>query len=286
MTPVGKILVFFNLIFSLVVGAMGIMVFKADTEKNLELSKALKERDVLKASTKTYQEEKEVLLAGQAAESNTLKETVKDLNTKVGDRDKRTGELNSKIKDINKAMDEKDTVLKATVDENKRRQDQNDEMRKILQSEVDRNVKLTKDLEKTRSAEIANGIAVNTLKSINERIEAQLRDMARDMEKAKAGKTVAQGIKSSNPPPDNIEGLVKVADPTGLVKISVGSDAGLARGHTLEIYRLSAVASQSKYLGTIRILEVTPHEAVGQPVRPLADKAREGDRVASRILGN
>jgi hypothetical protein len=71
-----------------------------------------------------------------------------------------------------------------------------------------------------------------------------------------------------------------------LIKISIGSDAGLTKGHTLEVFRLSAVATQSKYLGTVRILEVTPNEAVAQPVKPLSDKPIAGDRVASRILGS
>jgi hypothetical protein len=120
-------------------------------------------------------------------------------------------------------------------------------------------------------------------------LEVQLREMAKDMERAKSGGTSAltQVNKASkNPPPDNIEGMVKVADSSGLIKISIGSDAGLTKGHTLEVFRLSAVATQSKYLGTVRILEVTPNEAVAQPVKPLSDKPIAGDRVASRILGS
>jgi hypothetical protein len=59
----------------------------------------------------------------------------------------------------------------------------------------------------------------------------------------------------------------------------------LAKGHTLELFRLSSVPSQSKYLGRVRILEVTPHEAVAQPLGRLTDRPQAGDHVASRILG-
>jgi len=162
-------------------------------------------------------------------------------------------------------------------------------MSEILKAEVKRNADISKDLEQTRAKEISERISAQTFKSTNERLEVQLREMAKDMERAKTGGTsaLAQVNKASkNPPPDNIEGMVKATDASGLIKISIGSDAGLTKGHTLEVFRLSAVATQSKYLGTVRILDVTPNEAVAQPVKPLSDKPIAGDRVASRILGS
>jgi hypothetical protein len=91
--------------------------------------------------------------------------------------------------------------------------------------------------------------------------------------------------KMRNPPPENIEGAVKQVDPSGSMTISIGSDAGLAKGQTLELFRLNPAApTQSKYLGTVRILEVGPKEAVAQPVGRLAAPPKMGDKVASRIL--
>ena len=289
MTPVGKILVFVNLVFSLFVGAMGLMVFTADTNKNAEIAKIIRERDVLKASNGTYQEENKVLLEGRETEIKRMEKDIEKQKTDLEDRDRVAKDMQKKLDEASKKLNEKDIVLQTAVAESNRRQEQNDQMREILKAEVDRNQKLTKDLEKSKSEEVSQRITALTLKSTNEKLENQLREMARDMEKVKSGSTsaVAQLNKASkNPPPENIDGLVKVADPSGLVKISIGSDAGLARGHTLEIFRLSPLSSQSKYLGTIRILEVTPHEAVGQPVKQLTDKPMAGDRVASRILGN
>ncbi len=84
-------------------------------------------------------------------------------------------------------------------------------------------------------------------------------------------------------PPENVEGLIKATDPGGLVTITIGSDAGLAKGNTLEVFRLAGVTSQSKYLGTIRILTVTPSEAVGELVNRPSAPLQKGDIVASRI---
>jgi hypothetical protein len=289
MTPVGKILVFVNLIFSLFVGAMGLMVFTADTNKNAEIVKVQREREVLKASNITYQEENKTL---QESGSSSVKEKeveIAKLKTDIEDFKRVKDDLDKKYNEASKKLNEKDIVLQTAVAESSRRQEQNAQMSEILKAEVKRNSEISKELEQTRAKEIAERISAQTFKSTNERLEVQLREMAKDMERAKTGGTsaLAQINKASkNPPPDNIEGMVKVADASGLIKISIGSDAGLTKGHTLEVFRLSAVATQSKYLGTVRILEVTPNEAVAQPVKPLSDKPIAGDRVASRILGS
>lgn len=289
MTPVGKILVFVNLAFSLFVGAMGLMVFTADTGKNVEIAKIVSELKVLKASNLTYQEENKVLLEGKDSEVKRLEKDIDKQKTDLEDKDRIAKDKQKQLDDFSKKLNEKDIILQTAVAESNRRQEQNDQMREILKTEVDRNQKLAKDLEKSKSEEVSQRITALTLKSTNEKLEVQLREMARDMERVKTGGSSAaaqlnKGMK--NPPPENVDGLVKVADASGLVKISVGSDVGLAKGHTLELFRLSPLSSQSKYLGTIRILEVSPHEAVAQPVRALTDKPMAGDRVASKILGS
>ena len=88
---------------------------------------------------------------------------------------------------------------------------------------------------------------------------------------------------AKNPPAADVEGRVNAVDAkTGLVTVSVGSDDGVAKGNTLEVYRLNP----AKYLGTVRVIETKPHEAVAQPVnRPLAP-IHQGDKVASKILGS
>ena len=289
MTPVGKILVFVNLVFSLFVGAMGLMVFTADTNKNTEIVKVQREREVLKASNTTYQEENKSLQEDKASSGKEKEVEIAKLKAEVEDFKRVKGDLDKKYEKKEEELLAKDRLLMTTLAESSRRQETNSQMSEILKAEVKRNADISKDLEQTRAKEISERISAQTFKSTNERLEVQLREMAKDMERSKSGGTsaLAQVNKASkNPPPDNIEGMVKVADASGLIKISIGSDAGLTKGHTLEVFRLSAVATQSKYLGTVRILEVTPNEAVAQPVKPLSDKPIAGDRVASRILGS
>jgi hypothetical protein len=121
-----------------------------------------------------------------------------------------------------------------------------------------------------------------------QRLEGQMQDMTKELVRVRSGSgSVARGSGSRNPPPENVEGLIKTIDPrSNLMTLTIGSDAGLSRGHTLEVYRLNRmVPDQSKYLGTIRIVEVTATQAVGQPVGRLSAPPQPGDQVSAHIFG-
>ncbi len=84
-----------------------------------------------------------------------------------------------------------------------------------------------------------------------------------------------------NPPPDGIEGEVEKVDARSqYLTVNVGTNKGLAKDHTLEVYRLQP---KPTYLGTIRILDVRAEQAVALPVgRPLGP-IQQGDKVASKV---
>jgi hypothetical protein len=66
-----------------------------------------------------------------------------------------------------------------------------------------------------------------------------------------------------------------------LVEISVGSDAGLMVGHTLDVFRLTP---KSKYIGMIRIVRVEKTKAVGQLLGKATASLQLGDEVASKLI--
>jgi hypothetical protein len=82
--------------------------------------------------------------------------------------------------------------------------------------------------------------------------------------------------------PLTVEGVVKKVDATGLMVVSVGSDAKVVKGLTLEVYRLGATP---KYLGRVLVVDVTPTEAVCKPSGRLLEPVKVGDRVSSRLSG-
>ena len=76
--------------------------------------------------------------------------------------------------------------------------------------------------------------------------------------------------------------MVKASDAqSGYLTISIGSDAGLSKGDTLEVYRLKPEAA---YLGTIEILAVRSDQAVAKPMSRARGAIRVGDRVSSKIV--
>ncbi len=69
----------------------------------------------------------------------------------------------------------------------------------------------------------------------------------------------------------------------GLIEVSIGSDEGLQKGHTLKIFRING--SVGSYLGSIEIIDTGTDRAVGRVVPGTREgNIRKGDRVATKIL--
>jgi hypothetical protein len=111
-------------------------------------------------------------------------------------------------------------------------------------------------------------IRAKTIQLRNESLTERIRGLERALAPKKADPPKGNDfpLAKPNPPPTKLDGLIEKVDPKdgSLVVISVGADAGLAKGHTLEVYRLKPAP---KYLGTIQIIEVTQHKAVGRLLR-------------------
>jgi hypothetical protein len=288
MTAVGKILVFLNLVFSLVVGAFVIMIYLARVHW-VESDKAKSNQiEVLSANVKTYQMES--VKAKQDADNlvnkvqGDLKKTQEDLRLALAANDDLNGQL-SKLKQNNTQQGALATLAGSEV---QKRQDDVGMLRKTVDQEREKNNELVKQNADLKNDATIAKIERQSVQDQNNRLEARLQQMAKDMARMRAsgGSTALARTSGKNPPPENVEGLVKQTDSSGLMTITVGSDSGLSKGQTLELFRRNlASPSQSKYLGTVRILEAYPKEAVVQPVGSLRAPPKAGDQVASRILG-
>src|SRR5439155_27242967 len=88
-----------------------------------------------------------------------------------------------------------------------------------------------------------------------------------------------------NPPPAYVKGRIEQVDDAdkSLVKISIGSDSGIRKDQTLEVFRVSP---SPKYLGRLVIVNAGVHDAVGRLVRQPgmpAEAVQAGDQVASTL---
>lgn len=307
MTVVGKILVFLNLVFSLVVGAFAVIDYTARTHWADAYSKVKAQNDVLRSSSETYKKEadqlareKEELYSRLNAERVRWAPATKDdkdVGLRVGEaaltelrgRSKMIDDLKVRLESLQKQLaDERgkgatyrsmEAAYKSDVE---RRQADATLIRSQLKDELDKNFKLVRDMNQIRDDMVQAQIQARTLKDRNTQLEDALRKAQTDLAQAKVVGGRSSATAGANPPPENVEGLVRRAE-GNLVTISLGTDAGLARGQTMEVFRLGQTP---KYLGRIRIVEVTPTQAVGQASGRLSAPIQAGDRVASRIVGS
>jgi ABC-type transporter Mla subunit MlaD len=285
MTVLGKILVGLNFVFSLVAASLFVMSYAARTNWKNSYGKLDSEYKVAAASAEAYA--KEAAEARRANEEKVrisqeqLAAATKELTVQRGeliDAQRNLANASENLKQANLAIASNNAQKNLLTADSKRLEAaviaKDVEIKKLL--DVGNNLKKDKvnaDIERDGFKEMAEGL------------EKRVRELEAFVKRAKATGVVPAGGNvpaSDNPPPEDLEGFVKRdGDPTGLVLISLGSDAGILKGHTLEVFRLSP---QAKYLGRIKIIEVRPYESVGQMVGKPAGPILKDDRVASRLL--
>jgi FtsZ-binding cell division protein ZapB len=86
------------------------------------------------------------------------------------------------------------------------------------------------------------------------------------------------------PKVDGFVSLVRRRAGDETIEITIGSDDGIKRGHTVEVYRSSDALGQSKYLGRAFVLNTDGDKAYARII-PEFKQARivEGDRVTTRL---
>ncbi len=131
----------------------------------------------------------------------------------------------------------------------------------------------TKTLELTDSMNKLRGI-VQIQKERNDQLMTQVTRYKEVVD--------AHGINMSDPldgsPPDR-NGIVLVIDrPKKLLEISIGYDAGLRSGHTLEVTR------GGRYIAKARVVEIEPDRAVAEIMTDYSQGViQEGDRVDTTL---
>lgn len=290
MSVIGKIFVFLVLILSLIQGGLTVVLYTARTTWAAQNKDLQAQLQVARANALQWQAEKKL-------SDDQLSKRDDENKQKLAIVQKELDAKNNQVADFQQAEQKrkleglgKEETVKSAQADLKRQQADNEQLKGTLTTQMDENKKLVNEAIVLRQDKIQAEIRANALAEVNQKMERALEESAREIARLKAplsGGTAKAG-NGKNPPPEKVEGLVRqvTEGPNGLVKITIGSDAGLQKGHTLEVFRLANVADQSKYLGTIKILEVYPTEAVAQPLGRMSGSMQVGDTVASRILGN
>lgn len=284
MTTIGKILVIINFVFSLLTGALILLVFQLSTNWESSYKKLKGYYDVSQANVKVYAQE-----AGETrARADQDKKRLEQEMGAVADKLKKA-EDDLTIAKNNASELEKQIKLTALSTQNATGEllRLKDEL-KLEQAKVkDREqkiVELAKTATDQQNKAVQANIKARTFEERSQSLALALEEATKQNELIRLGKTAARPGGERRPPPEDVEGIVKNSDgKSGLVTVSIGSDAGISKGNSLYVYRL---APKPMYLGEIRIIDVNHHEAVGRPVMAQrGGQLQPGDIVASQIMG-
>lgn len=281
MTVLGKILVFVNLVFSVVVGGLVVVVFTARTNYAvaLQAEKAqrqldqgavqakLKEVEQLKADLVTQKRELEGKLAKAEAELATQVAVNASIREKIG----------AEVEDA-ALTDRTKTAVKREVDAARAAEQA---MKKRFEDAVEKNTALVKENSRLTQDTLTAQIEAKSLQERLENLEKQYKSFVSNSAKngGNGGQPALPGVAPKNPPAEKIEGQVVKINGT-LLQLSAGSDAGLKKDHTLELFRLGP---SPKYLGMVRITDIEAKVAVAVPVGKLLAEPQAGDQFSSQI---
>jgi hypothetical protein len=285
MTAIGKIFVIINLLFSVIVAGLIVAVYARSTnwhDAALKWQTATQVAEASRVATegelKAAQEKAATALADKDKEIERLKADVATEKTRTLDKDK-------ELQALKQSTNKDDAGYKALMAEVEKRKDEVAGLEKQVNEKDAQIVGLIQAKNKSNDDRVAAEIRANSFQGKAERMEARLRETETEIVRLRRAGGAGTGgislVSTANPPPQNVEGIVTETTQRGdLVRISIGSDAGLAKGHTLDVFRLKP---SPQYLGQIRLTDVRAAEAVGQPVDKLKAPVQKGDLVASDV---
>jgi hypothetical protein len=280
MTTFGKVLVFVNLVFSLVVCALIIMVYVTRTQWQDAFNKQQAQASAASASASASAEqlkltvdETRATLAANEAEMNRLRKELEARKTDLA-------AVEARLKDATTRADQAKATIEKMQVEVQRSREEGQKQEQFLAQAIEAKNQALKEKNEERQLRVAAQIDRNRLMVQNAQLVTKMEELQKELIRTKQGGTAVAGKPTYNPPRDDVEGVIKSTDPSGLVTLSIGGDSGIEVGQTLEVYRLEP---SPLYLGTVRIRSVRPHEAVAQPVSRPRAPLQMGDRVAAKI---
>ncbi len=293
----GKILIMLNLLMSLVFMGFAIAVYS--THKNWKEVVILDSADLQKPENAGKQLGYVHQLANAQETAKKLEEQLlsvqKENRQEIALREARLQVLETERVNLLKAVDDKTKEIDAvTADKNvtsaaitaltgeagKKAAEiealttQIDTIRSQEKTLFDGLLKATDELAKAQAALDKANSQTKILVAKNAELERALTSV---------GYNPAIASRIGTPPP-KIDGRIRAATPDGLVEVSLGSDDGLMRGHTMEVFRDGATPNATKYLGRIEILSTKADVSVGKVIPQYRrGNIEKDDRVATRL---
>ena len=283
MTVFGKILVFLNLVFSVVTGALIVFVFTtrsnwvaayADAKAKAEAAEAAYRSE--KAAHDNDRKQAEQTYTALAEETKKLETQLQTARLEAqAERDRALTQTN-----LNNTSATTAQRLQAELDQNRSERDALVAEKESLRQRI---VAMQKQVDEWRqTAVLADLQAKNLVQRVNNLLRnvEELTARNRELEAAApggggtgGGRSVTDAPATTAPP--GVRGTVThVGAESGMAQVNIGSDSGLSPGNDLIVFR------GNEYVGDLTITTVEPKTAVGKfrPARRAA-KIQKGDSV-------
>jgi hypothetical protein len=291
MTTLGKTLVFLTFLAALAMG--GLMIYFAKTSANWPA--VVKDRDEHIAVLKANAEQEKQSRAKWVNEAEKLKQQLDAALTEaraekqrlILERDEKEkqrkiyelemGKANMALEQAKKEAVRLQSELNFTLSVVEAREKSIVQ----LQQEIIGHINAAQAAKNERDTAVARALAL--FEQLKQK-EVVIQDLFKKLQPTTA---LQQGLDTrspdfKNPPPVFVEGTIESVDKT-LVKISLGSDQGVLKDHTLEVYRMKP---DVKYLGRIIVINADFRHSMArlipQPGVPVPTLL-VGDEVASKL---
>ena len=281
MTTLGKVLAILNLVLSIFVGALIVMSYVARTNWHGAYENLNKQFKIASDDRQAYLDDTVKLKDSLTKAEQEATKANQEKEEAARRHESAVAALNQRLNDENKRSNSIQGSLAGMTAELERRQREVNYLGGLLAQRDDQLKTYEKAAEDARDQKVQFEMQAHSEHQRNQRLLQQLEDQTKRIQRLEhTGEgSVAQ---VSNPPQADLNGLITKTDPqSGLVTLDIGSDAGLIKGNTLEVFRLSP---EPKYLGTLEILAVRPNESVGKQIGPYRSQLHIGDRVSTNIL--
>jgi len=292
MNTVGKILVILNFLFAVIVGAFLVVDFATRSNWQNEYTNLKRQHEVLQA-------DRDQTIADSVANVNKVKEQdllLQDWPRKLEDQQKLASaekiSLENRLADKEREIENKDTQLRKNVSDLEALKVAESDLKTIVKNREQTIIVLQDDVNKFRTKAIASEQSANAFRDRNEQLLKEVQDLGQKLAVALAGPgsgglPTVKNANEPNPPSTFVKGKIEKVDASGLVQISLGTDQGVNKNNTLEVFRTQP---EPKYLGMVRIVDANFNSSVGRLIVPagttVRPQLREGDNAWSKLGNN
>ena len=291
MNVVGKILVVLILVFALVTGGFLLVDYNTRTNWKKAYDELKREMQVTGVNSQTMSDQyvgrvkelKNLQTALDKAQQDRNEDKIR-FEVALADKTMEIRELDGKANNAVLAAKTAQAGVARLMEENKG-------LAASIATRDKTIIRIEEDNRNLRAKSIADENLSKAFQVRNESLLEKVRELETKLAKLESGKSgggladVTTDPNRLNPPSVYVKGQIEKVDGKDgtLVEISIGSDQGLKKYNTLEVFRLSPKA---EYLGTLRVVEVYNQKAVGRLIRntfTTRGPVRTGDQVASSL---